>query len=362
MKLNNLRLVNFKNHLSSAWDFKKRINCFIGHNGSGKTNILDAIHYLSLTKSYFNSSDMLNLNFTADSFSIKGEFESQEISSEILCVFDKKPLKLFKKNGKKYKRFSDHIGSYPVIFISPTDINLINQSSDIRRRYVDMGIAQFDKSYLKNLINYNKTLKQRNSLLKHFSESGSFDEMSVNTYNEVLVGLGEKIYNDRKEYIDNLLPIFKHYYYKISQKDELVDIQYRSHLNDDKFLDLLEENISRDIKSHITSSGIHKDDFIFTLKDHSIKRHGSQGQQKSFVISLKLSQFDFIKNNIKISPILLLDDLFDKLDETRIKCLLQFVKERVFNQVFITDTNEIRTRGLMEEIGVDYNLFEIIDD
>lgn len=345
--------------MDSQWEFNSSVNCFVGDNGSGKTNILDAIHYLSLTKSYFNSNDSTSINYNSEFFTIKGMFEKQESFSDIVCNVKEGSPKSVKNNDKKYKRFSDHIGSYPVVFISPTDSNLIYDNSDTRRKYIDSGISQFNIVYLKNLITYNKTLKQRNKLLKHFANTNSFDEFTLSTYNELLVKYGNAIYNDRKEYLKRLTPVFQQYYNEISGGAEIVSVEYKSQLDHDGFLIQLEDSLENDRRSTRTNVGIHKDDLVFTLDGYPIKKHGSQGQQKSFLISLKLAQFEFMKLEIGLNPILLLDDIFDKLDDKRVECLVSFVKKGKFNQVFITDTNRERSEDILKKTDSDYTIFNI---
>ena len=345
--------------MDSQWEFTSSINCFVGDNGAGKTNILDAIHYLSLTKSYFNSNDSTSINFNSEFFTIKGSFKKQDNFSDIVCNVKEGHPKSVKNNDKKYKRFSDHIGNYPVVFISPTDTNLIYDNSDTRRKYLDSAISQFNNMYLKTLISYNKTLKQRNSLLKQFAFSNTFDEFTLSTYNEVLVNYGKIIYLEREKYLSKLNPVFQKYYSEISSGKEEVSIEYQSQLKDNNFIEILESSIMKDRSSTRTSVGIHKDDLLFKLDNHSIKKHGSQGQQKSFLISLKLAQFEFMKEELCLNPILLLDDIFDKLDDKRIECLVSFVKKGKFNQVFITDTNKERSENILKKIDSDYTIFNI---
>ena len=359
MKLKNLRLLNFKNHLDSHWEFNNRINCFVGDNGSGKTNILDAIHYLSLTKSYFNSNDSTSINFDSDFFTIKGSFEKKDNFSNIVCNVKVGSNKSLKNNEKKYKRFSDHIGNYPVVFISPTDTNLIYDNSDTRRKYVDSGISQFDSVYLQNLISYNKTLKQRNKLLKQFTTTNTFDPFTLETYDELLIKYGEIIFCEREKYLKKLTPVFQQYYSDISGGNEEVGIEYKSQLNENILSELLKKSLDVDRLQSRTTVGIHKDDLVFTLNNFPIKKHGSQGQQKSFLISLKLAQFEFMKMKLELDPILLLDDIFDKLDDKRVECLISFVKKGIFNQVFITDTNQDRSEGILKKTESDYTIFNI---
>ena len=359
MNLKNIHLLNFKSHNNSKWEFINNVNCFVGDNGVGKTNVLDAIHYLSLTKSYFNSSDVDNIKFNSDYFTIKGTFKKDDILSNIVCNVKQGSNKTLTNNNKRYKRLSDHIGRFPVIFMSPTDINLINQGSDIRRRYVDKGVSQFNDSYLKNIIYYNKLLKQRNAFLKNYKRTNTLDKVSLEAINESIVYKNKAIHKERKEYINNLIPIFQKHYSNISRNTEEVDIQYKSHVNHGNFLQLLNNNLVKDKETGFTNIGIHKDDLVFNLNGHPIKKHGSQGQQKSFLIALKLSQFEFIKKHKNLQPIILLDDIFDKLDNHRINHLISFIKKRVFNQVFITDTNKERSEKILERIDAKYSIFNI---
>ena len=359
MKLKNLRLLNFKNHLDSSWEFNDRVNCFVGDNGSGKTNILDAIHYLSLTKSYFNSSDSTSINFNSEYFTIKGSFIRENSFSNIVCNVKDGFPKSVKNNDKKYKRFSDHIGNYPVVFVSPTDTSLITEHSDSRRKYLDSGISQFNNFYLRTLISYNKTIKQRNKLLKHFLLSNTFDKTTLSTYNELLVKYGSIIFSERKKYLEKFVPVFQKYYTEISSGKEKVDIEYKSQLNENDYLTQLNNSLKQDKISCRTSVGIHKDDLLFTLKGSSVKKYSSQGQQKSFLISLKLAQFDFLKEELGLKPILLLDDIFDKLDDKRVESLISLVKRGTFNQVFITDTSKERSEEILKKTSSEYSIFNI---
>ena len=363
MKLKNLRLINFKNHLDSSWEFNDRVNCFVGANGVGKTNVLDAIHYLSLTKSYFNSSDSLSVNFDSKYFTIKGSFVKEDNFSDIVCNVKEGYTKSLKNNDKKYKRFSDHIGNYPVVFISPTDTVLITDHSDTRRRYLNSGISQYNNLYLKTLIDYNKTIKQRNKFLKKYLNSSGFDNDTLDSYNQMLVKMGFFIFSERKKYIEKLVPVFQKYYSNISRDKEKVNIKYRTQIYDDNdYLIQLNNSLKLDRESCRTSFGVHKDDLLFTLNNFSVKKHASQGQQKSFLISLKLAQFEFLKESLGLKPILLLDDIFDKLDHRRVESLISLVKEGAFNQVFITDTNKERSKEILDKTSTEYSIFKIVND
>ncbi|MGY8980020.1 MAG: DNA replication/repair protein RecF [Flavobacteriales bacterium] len=359
MYLKDLTLFQFKNHAESNFTFNEKINCFVGNNGVGKTNILDAIHYLSFTKSYFNYMDSQNIQFNNDFFMIRGSFIKDENNDEIQCNFDNKAGKIIKINKKKYKKFSEHIGEYPVIIISPTDSNLILEGSEIRRKYLDSSISQYKKSYLQTLINYNKVLKQRNFLLKQFFERNYFDEITLERYDNEIIKYAEIIYEERKSFISKLSLVFNKYYSIISDGNEHVSLTYQSQLNEKNIDSLLKESINKDRLSQRTSTGIHKDDILFNMSEYQIKKIGSQGQQKTFLIALKLAQYDFISNKIGFKPIILLDDIFDKLDDLRVKQLMSFAKDGFFGQVFITDTHENRCKEILNSTEIDFNLINI---
>ena len=359
MFLKNLQLHQFKNHGESKFTFTKPVNCFVGDNGAGKTNILDAIHYLSLTKSYFNYIDRQNIKFNCDYFMLRGTFERDGSESEIQCNLKEGEGKNIKKNNKKYKRFSEHIGQFPIIVISPTDTNLILEDSDIRRKYLDSSIAQYKQSYLQVLIKYNKALKQRNSLLKQFVEKGYYDDITLEIYDKQLIEYGSVIHREREGFLKQLKPVFNKYYSEISAGNEIVELEYKSQLNDADFGTLITASKPKDRISKTTQVGTHKDDILFKMNTYPIKKIGSQGQQKSFLIALKLAQFDFIKRELGFKPILLLDDIFDKLDDHRILKLISFVDKNVFGQVFITDTHEERSAAILTKAGINYSIYTI---
>ena len=359
MELKTLQLNQFKNHRQSSFTFSKQVNCFVGDNGAGKTNILDAIHYLCQTKSYFNHIDAQNIQFGADYFMLKGVFIKGETTDEIQCNVKAGDGKILKCNRKKYKRFSDHIGKFPIVIISPTDTNLILEGSEVRRKYMDSSIAQYKQSYLKTLINYNKTLKQRNGLLKQFSDRGYFDDITLDIYDKQLIELGAIIYEERIDFLQALTPVFAKYYSAISGSKEKVALLYKSQLNEGKIETLLRASLLKDRASNHTGVGIHKDDVLFEMNEHSIKKIGSQGQQKSFLIALKLAQFDFIKEQLGFKPILLLDDIFDKLDDNRVLQLISFVNKGFFGQVFITDTHAERSEEILTKANIPYSIFAI---
>ena len=359
MFLKDLQLHQFKNHTESKFIFTEPVNCFVGDNGAGKTNILDAIHYLSQTKSYFNHIDSQNIQFDSDYFMLKGTFDKDGNAQEIQCNIKEGEGKNIQKNKKKYKRFSEHIGQFPIIIISPTDTNLILEGSEVRRKYLDSSIAQYKQSYLQVLIQYNKVLKQRNALLKQFSDKGYYDAITLEIYDKQLLEHGNIIHKERTSFLKELTPVFNKYYAEISGENEKVGLIYKSQLNNNNFTTLLKESNTKDRISNYSQVGTHKDDIVFTMNSYPIKKIGSQGQQKSFLIALKLAQFDFIKEKIGYKPILLLDDIFDKLDDNRILKLISFVNKNIFGQVFITDTHADRSKEILTKAAISFSIFTI---
>ncbi len=359
MFLKHLSLVNYKNFDSKILELDPVINCLVGDNGVGKTNILDAIYHLSFGKSYFNPVATQNIKHDTEFFVIEGEFEKNGRTEKIICSFKRGLKKVIKRNGKPYEKFSDHIGFLPLVIISPSDLDLIIEGSDTRRKFMDGVISQSDKDYLQNLIRYNKVLMQRNSLLKYFVANNTFDGNTLDIYNQQLHELGTKIHEKRLTFISTFLPIFKEQYSHISEKDEQIMLSYDSQLQQQDLLELLEGAIAKDRMIQYTSVGIHKDDLSFTIAGHPIKKFGSQGQQKSFLIALKLAQFHFIKDQAKTTPILLLDDIFDKLDEHRVSQIVALVDNANFGQIFISDTHAERTESVVKNIQQSYKIFTL---
>ena len=343
MYLKNLSIVNFKNYEQAELDFSPKINCFVGLNGSGKTNLLDAVHYLSFCKSFFNPIDSQNIRHGEEYFVIQGLFFKNEAEENIYCGMKMNQKKQFKRNKKEYSRLADHIGLIPLVMISPEDSFLISEGSEDRRRFVDSVISQYDREYLEDLIIYNRILQHRNKLLKEFANSGTYDEDSLELWNDQLIAPGKKIHEKRKQFIEQLIPVFQKYYEYISSGNESVSLTYQSHLENEDFKTLLSSSLRKDMILQYTTVGTHKDDLIFTVNNFPLKKSGSQGQQKTFLLALKLAQFDFIKNINNLNPLLLLDDIFDKLDAIRVSKLLALVSENHFGQIFITDTNLERT-------------------
>lgn len=359
MNLQDLSLINFKNYSEVELNFSSKINCFIGQNGVGKTNLLDAIYYLSMCKSYLNPIDSQNIRYDEDFFVIQGNYLYQDAKESIYCGIKRNKKKQFKRNKKEYTKLADHIGLLPIVMISPMDNNLILDGSEERRKFMDGVISQYDKEYLDHLIKYNRALAQRNKLLKDFYQNRNFDEDTLDIWDEQLVLLGEKIYKERVDFVEKLIPIFQDYYTRISGNKEQVQLVYDSKLLEGNYRDLIKESQTKDRLVQHTTVGIHKDDLILTLEKYPIKKAGSQGQQKTYLVSLKLAQFDFIKKISGIKPILLLDDIFDKFDRQRVRQIIELVAENHFGQIFITDTSQDRLENILEEIKIPYKLFLI---
>lgn len=359
LQLNHLSLINYKNIEAKTFDFDKKINCFVGNNGIGKTNILDSIYHLALGKSYFNPISSQNIRHGEDFMVVEGGFEKNDKKESIVCSLKRGQNKILKKNGKAYEKFSDHIGYIPLVIISPSDRDLIIEGSSTRRKFMDSVISQSNKSYLTQIINYQKIVSQRNALLKYFALNHTFDGETLSVYNQQMCELATPIFKARKAFIEEFTPIFKDRYQSISSGTELVDAVYQSTLIDSELETQLAENIQRDRVLQYTSCGIHKDDLRFEIDGHPIKKFGSQGQQKSFLIALKLAQFDFIKNQSNVPPILLLDDVFDKLDEERVAHIIKLVDDSEFGQIFISDTHPDRTEAVIKESHQSYKIFRL---
>ena len=359
MFLKRLSLINYKNFDSQTFEFDSKINCFVGPNGVGKTNALDAIYHLSFGKGYFNPVATQNIKHEEDFFVIDGEFEKLDREEKIVCSLKTGMKKIIKRNGKAYERLSDHIGLIPLVIISPADRDLIIEGSDTRRKFIDGVISQSDKDYLQTLIKYNKILVQRNSLLKYFVANNTFDASTLSVYDEQLHNYGSEIFKKRLKFVEAFIPIFKEQYASISGGNEKVTLSYDSKLLDDDLLSLLAKNVEKDRILQYTGVGIHKDDLNFEIAGHPIKKFGSQGQQKSFLIALKFAQFHFIKKQAKTTPILLLDDIFDKLDENRVAQIVGMVDNENFGQIFISDTHAERTEEIVKNIHQSYKIFKL---
>lgn len=359
MFLKKISLFNYKNFSEATFEFDTKINCFVGKNGIGKTNVLDAIYHLANGKSYFNPLAIQNIKHNEDFFVIDGEFEKNNRTEQIVSSFKKGQKKILKRNGKIYEKFSDHIGFIPLVIISPADNDLIIEGSETRRRFIDTVISQLEPTYLQELIQYQKIISQRNALLKYFALNHTFDHETLSIYNQQLNGLGQSIFEKRKQFIDDFLPIFNKHHQTITSSSETVQLVYESHLFENHLIALLEEHLAKDRALQYTSVGIHKDDLAFQIDGFPIKKFGSQGQQKSFLIALKLAQFEFVKKQSGEKPILLFDDIFDKLDETRVSQIVAMVNAEEFGQLFISDTHPERTEAIVKTTHQSYKLFSL---
>ena len=359
MYLNKLSLTNFKNYSGSEIEFSPKINCFVGDNGVGKTNILDAIHYLSLTKSYFTAIDTQCIKHGEDFFLVKGSFPGEGDEDQVYCGFQKGKGKVFKHNNKEYSRLADHIGKYPVVMVSPADSSIISGGSEERRKFMNGVISQYDREYLDSVIRYNKALKNRNSLLKQYSTKGGFDREMLKLWEDQMVNYANHVYKRRKDFLDDLIPVFQEYYNHISGEREKVELHYKSQLDNGDFAGLLENALEKDRILQYTTVGIHRDDMKLFMNDHSIREIGSQGQQKSYLVALKLAKFEYISSRGGIKPVLLMDDIFDKFDAGRVEQIIKLVSEQRFGQIFISDTHRDRLNLILSGSDVDYKLFRI---
>lgn len=362
MYLKKLALTNFKNYELNELEFSPKINCFVGNNGVGKTNILDAIHYLSLTKSFFNNIDSISVRHGEEYFIVQGTFVRNGEEDQIYCAFQKQKQKLLKRNGKEYQKLSDHVGRYPVVMISPADSALITEGSEDRRRFMNKIISQYNSEYLDSVLKYSKVLQQRNKLLKDINASGKTDPDILSVWDAQLVKYGSYVYDERNILVSELIPVFQEYYTMISAGKENVKLQYKSHLSEGNFADALVNSLTKDRYLEYTTVGVHKDDLLLEMNDYSVKSLGSQGQQKSYLVALKLAKFDYIKRKAGFSPILLLDDIFDKFDAERVEQIIRLVGNHRFGQIFITDTQQNRLQDILSALDSDYKLFRIADN
>ncbi len=360
MHLELLHLVHFKNYLNAHVKFGPALNCILGSNGSGKTNLLDAIHYISFTKSALQSTDRLLLFEQKEYLHLQAKLRNEENEIIVKCGYQPGKPKVISWNEEKYEKLSAHIGKIPLVLIAPGDTDLIHGIHELRRKFFDRTISQFNLNYLETLIQYQHQLKQRNALLKQIFEGATYDQQLLQAYTPKLTELGQIIYQERAQFLSKFKPIFQEFYRQIVQKEELVDIFYESDLQDDSWASNFGNQIRQEIIAQKTLSGPHKDKFTFMLNGQDVKKFGSQGQQKSLLIALKLAQFEFLKQQKSMKPLLLLDDIFDKLDDQRIKHLLNLVKEDYFGQVFITDARAERTKILLNNLDLPFH--EILVD
>lgn len=361
MYLSRLQLQSFKNYASQEISCSEGINCFVGKNGSGKTNLLDAIHYLSITKGAFNGVDSQNIRKGDALFFIKGEWKNHSRSYQVQVAFQPGQKKVVKVNQKEYEKFAEHIGRFPVVLIAPNDTDLIREGSEGRRKFFDSMLSQMDGVYLENLLVYHHYLKQRNSLLKQYAETRKLDRTLLEVYDGHLVGCGKLIHEKRLAFVSRFVKLFGPRYQWLSGGMEQTDVRYVSELESSDWPAMFRKSLDRDLAAQRTTSGIHRDDFEFILEEEPVKRFGSQGQQKCFVIALKLAQYDLIKAEKGFSPLLLLDDIFDKLDDDRIRKLMELVGGDDFGQLFITDARPERTLSLFSTLEKEKRLFKVED-
>jgi|TARA_B000000557_G_scaffold38750_1_gene28060 DNA replication and repair protein RecF len=357
--LKKISIINYKNILDKEYELDPKINCFVGDNGVGKTNILDAVYHLSMGKSYFNVKNDQLINRGKDYMLVDGVFELNNKNESIVFSLKIGEKKVLKRNGKPYKKFSNHIGLIPVVLISPYDNDLINEGSSERRKFIDSIISQNDKEYLINLIAYTRVIQNRNKLLKQYNRSVDFDLDTIKVYDDQIYKLSEPIFKARDKFIKEFTPLVLEKYKHISDDKEKISIEYKSDLINNNIENLIKDSFQKDVILQYTSVGLHKDDFVFNIDENRIKRFGSQGQQKSFLIALKLAQFDYLKNETGNSPILLMDDIFDKLDLMRVKRIVEIVNSTNFGQLFLSDTDKERIEKVLSSLNLSSKIFEV---
>ena len=357
--LKKISIINYKNILDKEYELDPKINCFVGDNGVGKTNILDAVYHLSMGKSYFNVKNDQLINRGKDYMLVDGVFELNNKNESIVFSLKIGEKKVLKRNGKPYKKFSNHIGLIPVVLISPYDNDLINEGSSERRKFIDSIISQNDKEYLINLIAYTRVIQNRNKLLKQYNRSVDFDLDTIKVYDDQIYKLSEPIFKARDKFIKEFTHLVLEKYKHISDDKEKISIEYKSDLINNNIENLIKDSFQKDVILQYTSVGLHKDDFVFNIDENRIKRFGSQGQQKSFLIALKLAQFDYLKNETGNSPILLMDDIFDKLDLMRVKRIVEIVNSTNFGQLFLSDTDKERIEKVLSSLNLSSKIFEV---
>lgn len=355
MYLKNLSIINFRNHGQAELEFSEKVNCITGKNGAGKTNILEAIHYLSLTKSSNNPIDSQQINYEQNFFVVEGSFVKDAEEIAIFCGVKKNAKKQFKRNKVSYKKLAEHVGKFPLVLISPYDSNIILDGSEDRRKFLDGVLSQVDYNYLENLMAYNKVLKNRNALLKNKNP----DKDVLQIFDEQLVELGKLIFKRRTSFMEEFLPVFSEVYKVLSAENEEVSLEYSSQLIESDFASLLSKSLQKDLILERTTVGVHKDDLLFTIAEHPLKKFASQGQQKTYLHALKLAEFQYLKKHCNKTPLLLLDDVFDKLDNHRVSALMKLVSGEEFGQIFVTDTDRKKLTEVFKSIDEKMKLFEV---
>lgn len=357
MTLDSIDIIDFKNIAEQHLTLSPGINCFVGDNGAGKTNILDAVHFLSLARSMHTLTDAQSIRHGQEAFLLDGRLHRDDTRPEqIVCSYTRRSGKVLKYNGKEYDKLSEHVGRVPIVVVSPADTALISDSAEERRRYLNRFISQIDRRYMNALIRYNAALQERNKLLK----TSPSEEMLL-IYDSMLEATADIIYEGRKSLVESLRPLVEEYYALLAEKRETIGIEYRSELQTTPLKELLLASRQRDIVNEHTCVGIHRDDMILNIGGYPLRKFGSEGQQKSFLIALKLAEYTLLAQHTEEKPILLLDDLFDKLDMRRVAQLLRLVAGDIFGQIFITDCNKHRLESTLQEAGAEYKLFTIAE-
>ncbi len=361
MILSNISILNYKNIADAELVFSPNINCFIGDNGEGKTNLLDAVYFLSFTHSMFSNIDSQMMRHGSDFFMLKGSYlhDDGETSEEVYAGMKRGVKKQFKRNNKAYKRLSEHIGLVPLIIVSPDDVMLVGGGSEERRKLLDIVISQYDNTYIDYLVRYNKALQQRNALLKMDEEP---DETLLMLWEEEMAVNGEEVYKRRNDFVERFIPVFNDIYTRISGEKEEVSLKYISHCQRGRLLDVIQRDRLRDRAVGYSLHGIHRDDLEMLIGGYPMRREGSQGQTKTYVIALKLAQFGFLRSTeSRTTPLLLLDDIFDKLDSQRVENIINIVSSDDFGQIFITDTNRDHLDRILASSQSDYKIFKVKD-
>jgi DNA replication and repair protein RecF len=359
MYIQDISIVNYKNLKDVQAVFSSRLNCLIGNNGAGKTNLMDAVYYLSFCKSFFNAVDHYNVRHGENYFMLSGNYIRNDSVENISCGLQQGQKKQFKRNSKVYKKLMKHIGLLPLVMISPSDTSLITGGSEERRKFIDGVISQYNQNYLDDLLKYNRALLQRNNLLKRFASEHYFDSELIAIWNHQLIEYGNRIYAERKIFIEKLIPVFQNYYSFISQGNEQVELIYQSDLYENSLENLLDKAIPKDRAVLYTTVGVHKDELVFNIDGYPVKKMGSQGQNKTYLAALKLAQYEFILNISGMKPILLLDDIFDKLDRHRVEQIVKVVSGDAFGQIFITDTNREHLDSIIKKMNTDFRIFQV---
>ena len=357
--LHKLLLFQFKNCDSFEANFGPRVNCLLGKNGIGKTNILDAIYSLSFCKSYFSHTDSFSIQDGKEQGAANGEYEIEGEPTKISYALFRDKKKQVSKNGKAYDRLSEHIGVLPLVMVTPNDIDLIREASDVRRRWLDQTLSQTSSEYLRLLIQFNHTLDQRNAVLKNNRYGKSELAEIISIYNEQLNYSGTQIFLARKSFFESFSPVFESIYNEIARAEENPSLRYESEVNGENYLSLLEESLDRDIHAERTNKGIHKDDIAFELQGKTLKKYASQGQQKTFLLALKLAQLEYTKGLLNKAPLLILDDISEKLDDNRLCSLLGWLKENTQSQIFLSDTDLEKTPKLLSEVGMEFKTISL---